>query len=296
MYGAEFTIPDKINISGRKFDEVDYILKLYNKTGLITGIPSLRNESSYTTLQTLDKLAKGIRISEKEKNYAMIVLADPAQDAEISELIQVFLELKSEIHQYLSYRLSDTANENDSKFIASGFNIGVIFEALTVASLVTGNPIAATGFATVSKFLPISQIGISRGKHKSIGSSTGINLEYRDFIVKYCEDLIDKHIKRMERGRNLGFWQTGVYVLAEDNATNDAVLGMLRSIYSGKESYIEPIRVFNSNGNEEVKKFICGLNFLPLPEIATSKEQIRKDLGIEHGWHVFGRMCKLQPD
>ena len=37
----------------------------------------------------------------------------------------------------------------------------------------------------------------------------------------------------MEGGRSLGFWQVGAYVLGEETETVDAVLALMRSIYSG---------------------------------------------------------------
>ena len=87
----------------------------------------------------------------------------------------------------------------------------------------------------------------------------------KDFTVGYCEKLIDKHIARMEGGRSLGFWQVGTYVLGEETETVDTVLAMLRSIYSGSESYVEPIRVMNTTGNESIRQMICNMHFVPLP-------------------------------
>ena len=290
MPGAEFTIPKRYNNYGVEYDEVLENIENYTHSGIVTGIPSLRNERGGITLQTLDKLAKGFSLNDKEKNYAMMVLADPAPDSEIVELIQKFLELKSEIHQFGGFNLNEGFTQGKNQSSGSSFNVGIIIEALTVASLVVGAPVVAAGVATLGNIFPMSGMGFFRSKGQSYSLNTGVTREYRDFIVKYCENLIDKNISRMERGRNLGFWQTGIYVLSYDNNTTDSVLGMLRSVYSGKESYLEPIRVFNTDYNDHVTKFIGRLQFLPLPEGEIPKKRASEELGMNQGWHVFGRM------
>ena len=72
-------------------------------SGMVTGIPSLQVSGERSWLQTLDKLARGISSGGSQKNYALVVIADPAKDAEISQLQQKLLGIKSEIHTMASY-------------------------------------------------------------------------------------------------------------------------------------------------------------------------------------------------
>lgn len=53
-------------------------------SGMVTGIPSLQVSGERSWLQTLDKLAAASPPGEAQKNYALVVIADPAKDAEIS--------------------------------------------------------------------------------------------------------------------------------------------------------------------------------------------------------------------
>ncbi len=274
MPGAELsTVEDSFPLEDK--------LENFTSSGIVTGIPSLRSDTSGVTLQTLDKVARGIRIGGQDKNYAMVVLADPANDGEIMDLQQTFLTLKSEIHQYVGYSESIGSNDSVNKSSGGSFGIGYLTEGLALGCQMTGNIVGARGFAAISGLF-------SRGR--SYSTSSNVSREYRDFTAKYCEDLIDKNVTRMEQGRNLGFWQTGVYVLAEDNSTIDSVLGILRSVYSGRESFVEPIRVFNTSGNSTVTNYIGQLHFLPLPGSREEKNEIGRSLGLKTGWHVLGRM------
>lgn len=287
MPGAELSKLDRSN------NEPKETLNNFDHFGVVTGIPSLRNDRSGISLQTLDKLARGIRIGNDDKNYALVVLAKPVSDNNTAQLIRKFIELKSDIHQFGGANVNESFGTQNGQSAGKNFNIGAVIYPLAMASLYSGNPLTAVG-----GFMLMSLFGGSKSKSQSYSVSTSASREYRDFVVKYCEDLIDKNVARMERGRNLGFWQTGVYTLTEDDITTESVLGILRSIYSGRESHIEPIRIFNASDNQQLKDYISKLQFLPLPEIkiegAYSKKEIRaalrKELGNSDSWHVFGSL------
>lgn len=296
MPGAELVKLDRSN------NEPKETLDNFDHFGVVTGIPSLRNDRSGISLQTLDKLARGIRIGSDDKNYALVVLAKPVSDNNTTQLIRKFIELKSDIHQFGGANVNESFSTQNGQSAGKNFNIGAIIYPLAMASLYSGNPLTAVG-----GFMLMSLFGGSRSKSQSYSISTSASREYRDFVVKYCEDLIDKNVARMERGRNLGFWQTGVYTLTADDITTESVLGILRSIYSGRESHIEPIRIFNASDNQQLKDYISKLQFLPLPEIKLddakidcayskkySKKEIRdalrKELGDSNDWHIFGNL------
>ena len=268
--GANFSMPEELDGVG-------------TCSGLITGIPSLQAEQGQPILQTLDTLSRGVLSGGGQKNYALVVVADPAQDAEISELQQKLLRIKSEIHTMASY--SETQGKTDGTSEGSSHNkrtglamvMGLI-NAASVVSFYTGNVLGHLGMTALSTLMSsfIGDTGANNSKSQSLSQS--LNREHRDFTVQYCEKLIDKHIARMEGGRSLGFWQVGVSVLGEERATVDAVLALLRSVYSGNDSYVEPIRVLNTTGNESMRQLICNQRFVPLP------------VQRSEGWHVLGRM------
>lgn len=289
MPGAELQPPKATGV-------LEEILENFESSGVVTGIPSLRRDNAGVSLQTMDKLSRGVRIDGKEKNYALVVLADPASDREIVELQQRFLELKSEIHQYIAYSANENFTEGGST--SQGVFLKMMLAALlvTVAAPVAAGGAAAAGSAAAAggaaaggaSFSPSSGLFGSNSKNYSVSSS--VTREYKDFVGNYCETIIDKNIARLEQGRNLGFWQAGVYVLAEDEPTTNSVLGALRSVYSGRESFVEPIRVFSTGDNPAVSDFVGRLQFLPLPGSAELKQAAAQEAGLAGGWHVLGRM------
>lgn len=293
MPGSELEDPN-IEIprdTGRSVSDIEimeHTFRSLEHTGIVTGIPSLRTENSGVSLQTLDKIAKGININGKDKTYAMILLADPAKDSEIVELQQSFLDLKSEIHSFIGYstNVSFTHGGQNTTGVNVGFELGEITEALALGSLITGNIAGAAGLMAMKTL----KTGFTKTRSTNYSTSNSVTREYRNFIGQYCENLIDSNINRFEHGRNLGFWQTGVYVLAEDDVTTDSVLGMLRSVYSGKTSYLEPIRVFNAGKNNKISAYIKNFHFLPLPGEEKYKNEIGESIGLEKGWNVLGRM------
>lgn len=252
-------------------------------SGMITGIPSLQTEDNQPVVQTLDKLARGITAGGNQKDYALVIVADPAKDAEINELQQKLLRIKSELHTMAGYSETEGKTEGKSEGNSTSKHSGLamilgLTQAASRVSYFTGDALGYLGMTALSSLLStfVGDKGQSKGKSESLSHS--LSREHKDFTVNYCEKLIDKHIERMEGGRSLGFWQVGAYVLGEETETVDAVLALMRSIYSGSESYVEPIRVMNTSGNESIRELICNLRFVPLPVQA-------KD-----NWHVLGRM------
>ena len=62
-------------------------------------------------------------------------------------------------------------------------------------------------------------------------------------VLVVIDVVTDHHVARLNEGRNLGFWNAGVYVLGTSPRDVVTVTGMLRSVYSGDTTYFEPIRL-----------------------------------------------------
>lgn len=271
--------------------------------GAITGIPSFRTQEKTGKLQTLDPLAFGIRDNKGvERDYALLVVADPIADNEVAGLISRHRELGSNIHTAVSRSVSasNQQTENQRKGVggamatqAIGGLTGNLLGSLASMIPVIG-PIAGQTVKIVSSSVA-GGIAADLQKQYSRSSSASVTDSYLDKYAQYAEELLDKHIDRMKQGRNLGFWNTGVYVLGrvEDIRT---VTGMLRSVYSGQETYIEPIRTHLFNSNSGAKEIIKSFDLLPM----TSPERIEKlkaeaaakkqvYLPEEDTWHILGK-------
>ena len=255
----------------------------YKSIGAVTGLPSFFDDQAPGVLQTLDPLAFGIRgLRNDERDYCLLVIADPINDAETTDIMNRMRTLGSEIHTFVERTVGDSKSQSETS--QKGLNP---YATAQVAQLL-GN---MGGFLGPIGSLVGSAIGIAGGTalgnlNRSISNQVNlsINASYLDKFAQYAEQLMEIHIERMKQGRNLGYWNVGTYVLGNDRKDITTVNGMLRSIYAGRESYVEPIRLHilqEQSGALEIVR--DHFNIIPLfdntvPEMTEQTE-----------WHIFGK-------
>ena len=255
----------------------------YKAIGSVTGLPSFSDGTGPGVLQTLDPLVFGIRgLQNNERDYCLMVIADPITDAETTDIMNRMRTLGSEIHTFVDRAVSE--NKTQSETSQKGLNP---YAAAQLPQLL-GNMGSLLG--PVGSLLG-SAVGIAGGTvlgnlNRSISNQAGlsINASYLDKFAQYAEQLTDIHIERMKQGRNLGYWNVGTYILAGDRKDVTTVNGMLRSIYAGKDSYVEPLRLHvlqEQSGALEIVR--DHFNIIPLFDntIAGMSEDTE--------WHILGK-------
>jgi Predicted ATPase len=252
-------------------EQMEFAGNLWDNTsiGTVTGIPSLRQNSQFGILQTLDQLSFGIRdINGDERDYSLMVIADPVCDQEISRTISNFRKLGSEIHLDVMRSVNEGENISESK----GSNLGI------------GAIIGSLGAIMHIPLLSMMNSVFSKSITKSAGSSKSVMTQYLDKFAQYAEQITDKHCARLNKGRNLGFWNAGIYVLGKSNKDINTVMGMLRAIYSGDESFVEPIRVHILNEKSGALDIVRRCDLIPLISDKLSQEEQKED------WNILGSM------
>jgi len=245
----------------------------YNTIGAVTGIPSFKKDIHFGTLQTLDQLAFGIRDGKGiECDFSLMVIADPLDDTVISETISKFRKMGSEIH--LDVRRSLNEGESISQNRDSKIGLKAISGLLKSIPFVGG---VLSGVASE----------ISAGAAKTYGSTQAVTTEYLDKFAEYAEKLTDMHCERLQRGRNLGFWNTGIYVLGKSRSDINTVTGILRSIYSGDTSYVEPIRTCILNERSGAIDIARRNELIPLESDDRPKNKEMEE------WNVFGKVYQF---
>lgn len=266
-------------------DEIRVPLNKLKHIGAVTGIPSFRNDEQKGMLQTLDQLAFGIRDAYgTEKDYAMLVIADPIHDRDIADIISRYRRLGSEIHTGVKLTASQSLGRSESGKVDAG--IGTLVGVLggVAGSLLCG-PVGAIVGSKIGGFL-------DKGRTANVSGSASTNTEYLDKFAEYAEAATDHHVKRLNEGRNLGFWNTGVYVLGTVPGDVVTVTGMLRSVYSGDESYFEPIRLHLFNPNSNAKEIVRDrFELLPMREesLPTSGKIDKQGQHDADNWHILGK-------
>lgn len=263
----------------------------FGACGAVTGIPSTRKITEYGEYQTMDQIAMGLRVSsetdeftDEEKDFAVVICADPVSDEQIVDVLRTLENIGSEIHTLTQHSKTEGTSSGSSISVTNSDGTSSnIHGSVSVGSSISAG-ITGIVNASVNKSLSVGGgIGhftsTSHSGSTNIGQSDSLSLQYLNKSAQYCEELVDKHIARLKAGRNLGFWKTGVYVLAEDNTTVRTVMGMLRAMYSGDDTYVEPIRTtlmpYNSGAAELVKTF-RHIPY-PYPEIASILGELYQD-------------------
>ncbi len=319
MPGMELKVLEKQDT----YDSISEPLGRMSNIGAVTGIPSFQEKEKKGLLQTLDQLAFGIRDgSGNEEDYAMLVIADPIDDEEITDIISRHRRLSSQIHTAVKTTLNENKSSGESydpmakeKAIGKlkGVGLGVGISVLgSVIGAIAGSTMGAPGVGASVGSKAARLIGYTLsagGPHMGAliggqvadslvadashnitkGSSAGLSKEYLDKFAEYAETATEHHIKRLNDGRNFGFWNAGVYVLGTSTVNVKTVTGILRAIYSGEETYYEPIRLHLFNDQSNALDIVR--NHFDLLPMLDAKFVTPQD-GFSYAqdqWHLFGK-------
>ena len=203
------------------------------------------------------------------------MIADPINDAETTDIMNRMRTLGSEIHTFVERAVTESKSESETK--QKGLNQYAVGQIPRILGGLFGLLGSAVGMAA----------GTALGNlNKSISNQAGlsINSTYLDKFAQYAEQLTEVHIERMKQGRNLGYWNVGTYVLGRDRKDITTVNGMLRSIYAGKESYVEPIRLHILQENSGALEIVRDrFDIIPL------FDNTAPGMTEETEWHIFGK-------
>lgn len=264
------------------WDEIHEPLSTMESIGAVTGIPSFRDTEQKGVLQTLDQLAFGIRdINGEDKDYAMLVIADPISDKSVAEIISSHRRLSSQIHTAVKMTGGQSLGRGESKDAQAGMKAGIGLLGSVVGGIL-GSSIGSRIGSSIA-----GAINGALSKQVNVNGSASTSREYLDKFAEYAEAATNHHTERLNQGRNYGFWNTGIYVLGNTPRDVITVTGMLRSIYSGEESYYEPIRLHRFSPNSKALTIVRD-RFELLPMI---DPDVVKQGGFEYGkdqWHIFG--------
>ena len=265
------------------WDSIHDPLSTMEAVGAVTGIPSFRDSEQKGILQTLDQLAFGIRdVNGEEKNYAMLVIADPINDQEISGIISRHRRLSSQIHTAVKMTGGQSLGRGESKDAQAGAKAGI-----GLLGTVVGGILGASTGAYVGSSIAGAISGVI-SKQINVNGSASTSREYLDKFAEYAEEATNHHTQRLNHGRNYGFWNTGIYVLGNMPRDVVTVTGMLRSIYSGEETYYEPIRLHLFNPKSNALQIVRDrFELIPMIDPGVIRQNgldYKKDQ-----WHVFGK-------
>ena len=218
------------------------------RASAISGIPSLRHGSERYLVQTIDRFASQLR----EQRFALVILADPLDDHSIVTAQRKLRQLISELHPLVKvqsgtsqsqseveqlYRSLQEVGKDKSKILPT-LGLAAI-KIISSIALATKNPFALMSVPQTldSAFNDLFRRNITH----QVGTSLGTEQLNRE--VQEIESRLEMHHQRLQKGRNLGLWETGVYLLSDSDRTDQLGTSLLRSIAAGQDTHLEPIRV-----------------------------------------------------
>lgn len=219
--------------------------------GAITGIPSLKEGSGEVFVQGLERMANTLR----GESYSLMVIAEPISELAIDEVIQRCRDLGSEIHAYVRSNLTGTMSQAQAHADQRGGSVGG--GLLIGAGSLLGTML---GFGPLLGMAAPALQGIIGGMGFSLGStdtttdtrSTSASREVLNKTAEFCEELLDRYVTRLQQGKNLGFWNVGVFLLAQNANVLNRGSGVVRAVLSGENTYFEPLRSIEVTRQEEV--------------------------------------------
>jgi hypothetical protein len=208
-------------------DRVYAPLTEHSLTSAFTGIPSLKHDPAGQFVQGLERLIDGLR----GERYSFMMIAEPIARPMLDEAIDRCRKLGSEIHLQASQYVtagkgrgtSDSTGKTEGGSI--GFNTGMLTALL--------------GFS--------ANFSDSRSRSWSTSKSENISVsrESLNKAAQDCELTLDHYVDRLQVGKSLGLWNTGIFLLADNQNAFLRGQGIVRGLYSGAQNQLEPLRAFD---------------------------------------------------
>lgn len=87
--------------------------------------------------------------------------------------------------------------------------------------------------------------GTTTTKSFTTGQAETLSTKIVNKHAEYASKQISAHVDRFEKGLGQGMWETGVFLLADDESVAHSASMQLKAIMSGSSSYLEPVRLHN---------------------------------------------------
>lgn len=253
----------------------------------ITGIPTLRDGSERYLVQSIDRFASQLR----QQKFAMLVIADPFSETSLRNAHGRILQMITEVHPFVSTHGPSLPGNPKERIEALQSN-SVITRLLASTVLLddqtkisaavvanryrqvfgaVGEGIGRLGKAVIANpaLLGGSYVTLAAVAGNIISEQNAVNQrEYLDRRAQELERTLELHADRLRGGQNLGMWETGVYLLSDSEATDQLGASLLRSVGSGAQTYLEPIRIQHLSGLRRSQKPRAAVQLLQFPMLA----------------------------
>ena len=143
-----------------------------------------------------------------------------------------------------------------------------------------------TGINFGANFARSSTVNVMVGKNETLVQN------FNNFGVKNALDIIEKHIKRIEKSTALGMWDFAAYFISDNPAVAKSAAHMYLALTQGEESYVSQSSVntwgAGKNGGEDAKNLMGFLKRMQHPEFELINPADLDDFNEEHtNWFLY---------
>ncbi len=254
----ELQLGDAVRLDDDSLVHLNTFLQQAPACMAITGIPSARSGQWNLHKRGLDRIAQVMGMGKA----AFFTVAEPVPGADIDHIIDACLRLKSDIQEFVqsTWQSSQTHGQNKS-FSEQRSNTNEINStpallmdaAYFIQALGRLSPTAPFTNAVAGLMIGTSGFMVRRTRQTqtanreaqfsvSESETSGESRTLFNAHAEACVQLIDKYIQRFRATRNYGCWNTVTYILAESEALLATLSGTLRSLASGDNTHMDPMR------------------------------------------------------
>lgn len=251
--GSRIDFIQELDESGEKLLE-DIKNKSYRHMYSLSGIPSFMPKEGEENLSTIDNLVGPL----SRQKFVYFVVADPLDEYNVNRIMTNCLEMAGKIESVKSFNISEANNVSTT--------LGTNDSISDTVHESTGTSVNRKGkkhhfwckvMSTIGlgDFVDQSTNSITKGlahgsshtdtKSDTQGFSTTSSMTLINKCAEFAAEQMTRHSKRYAAGLGMGMWETGVYLLTEKDDIAQSAALQLRSIVSGKETSLEPIRIHN---------------------------------------------------
>ena len=230
---------------------------------VMTGIPSLRDKGQFPKIftQSIDRFVDALR----GEQYTFMVLSEPISDRRINEMLRAMRALGDEVHrlvhQTIQFSEGRQTFDGESSSVATTINIGT-------------HPLLATLLSFGFGKTTTKSITLNEGEF----TSRSVTVDSLNKTAQFCEQLLDHYIRRLQMGRNYGFWNAGIYMASPVESAFLRMQSVARSLFSGDDTHFEPFRIVNISKTGDAKD---ALYHLHLPKLSPGFDYPAHPLGEE---------------
>jgi hypothetical protein len=236
--------------------ELASLLQTAPALAAMTGIPSRRGAPQLLESQSLDHFVKAIG----DQRYVLMVIAEPLKSGIIDNTLDACRRLKGEVHAYIRRTISRSKGGSESKSRSEETKTDdwtsqlpyFLYGLAAFSHLALAPWGAAIAQGVAGGLQSAGMLSFYRSNEQTRANSqqitTGENwsesggVELLDANAEFCEQLLQKHIDRLQSARSGGWWRTAIYVAAESDRTLHSMTGALRGLCNGDATFLDPIR------------------------------------------------------